>query len=28
MNAGRTFATSGRVLAQIRHDPRTIMLLV
>lgn len=29
MNLGRTFATTGRVLTQIRHDPRTIgMLLV
>ncbi|MDQ1608641.1 MAG: type transport system permease protein [Microbacteriaceae bacterium] len=28
MNAGRTFATAGRVLTQIRHDPRTIVLLV
>ncbi len=28
MNAGRTLATAGRVLTQIRHDPRTIGLLV
>ncbi|HUG49541.1 MAG TPA: ABC transporter permease, partial [Terrimesophilobacter sp.] len=28
MNASRTFATAGRVLAQIRHDPRTIALLL
>ncbi|MFK4729961.1 ABC transporter permease [Agromyces mediolanus] len=28
MTLGRTFATAGRVLAQIRHDPRTIGLLV
>lgn len=28
MNLTRTFATAGRVLAQIRHDPRTIGLLV
>ena len=28
MNPGRTFATAGRVLAQIRHDPRTIALLL
>ncbi|MGI9823752.1 ABC transporter permease [Agromyces sp. Marseille-Q5079] len=28
MNLGRTFATAGRVLAQIRHDPRTIALLL
>jgi ABC-2 type transport system permease protein len=28
VNAGRTLATAGRVLAQIRHDPRTIVLLL
>ncbi|SFR73846.1 ABC-2 type transport system ATP-binding protein/ABC-2 type transport system permease protein [Agromyces sp. CF514] len=28
MNATRTFATAGRVLEQIRHDPRTIGLLL
>ncbi|MEC5150622.1 ABC transporter permease [Cryobacterium sp. GrIS_2_6] len=28
MNLRRTFATAGRVLAQIRHDPRTIVLLL
>jgi ABC transporter DrrB family efflux protein len=28
MNASRTFATAGRVLTQIRHDPRTIALLI
>lgn len=28
MNATRTFATAGRVLNQIRHDPRTIVLLL
>ncbi len=28
MNFSRTMATSGRVLAQIRHDPRTIALLL
>lgn len=28
MNLGRTFATAGRVLTQIRHDPRTIGLLL
>jgi ABC-2 type transport system permease protein len=28
MNASRTFATAGRVLAQIRHDPRTVALLL
>lgn len=28
MNLARTFATAGRVLAQIRHDPRTIGLLL
>ncbi|MFC4222293.1 ABC transporter permease [Lysinibacter cavernae] len=28
MNANRTLATAGRVLAQIRHDPRTIALLL
>lgn len=28
MNLGRTFATTGRILAQIRHDPRTIGLLL
>jgi ABC-2 type transport system permease protein len=28
MNARRTLATSGRVLTQIRHDPRTIALLL
>ncbi|KQP01623.1 ABC transporter permease [Leifsonia sp. Leaf264] len=28
MNARRTFATAGRVLMQIRHDPRTIALLL
>ncbi|HET6858084.1 MAG TPA: ABC transporter permease [Streptomyces sp.] len=28
MNASRTLATAARVLAQLRHDPRTIVLLV
>jgi ABC-2 type transport system permease protein len=28
VNVGRTLATTGRVLTQIRHDPRTIGLLV
>jgi ABC-2 type transport system permease protein len=28
MNIGRTLATTGRVLTQIRHDPRTIGLLL
>lgn len=28
MNATRTVATAGRVLTQIRHDPRTVALLV
>ncbi|MCU1442371.1 MAG: antibiotic transporter permease [Cryobacterium sp.] len=28
MNAGRTLATAGRVLTQIRHDPRTIVMLL
>jgi ABC-2 type transport system permease protein len=28
VNLGRTFATTGRILAQIRHDPRTIGLLL
>jgi ABC-2 type transport system permease protein len=28
MNLARTFATTGRVLTQIRHDPRTIALLL
>ena len=28
MNLSRTFATAGRVLRQIRHDPRTIGLLL
>jgi ABC-2 type transport system permease protein len=28
MNASRTFATAGRVLTQIRHDPRTVALLL
>ncbi|KQR54198.1 antibiotic ABC transporter permease [Leifsonia sp. Leaf336] len=28
MNATRTLATTGRVLSQIRHDPRTVVLLV
>ncbi|KQV07492.1 ABC transporter permease [Leifsonia sp. Root112D2] len=28
MNAGRTLATAGRVLSQVRHDPRTLALLV
>ena len=28
MNLARTFATAGRVLSQIRHDPRTIGLLL
>ncbi|MFF1634997.1 ABC transporter permease [Leifsonia sp. NPDC058248] len=28
MNLTRTFATAGRVLTQIRHDPRTIGLLI
>lgn len=28
MKASRTFATAGRVLTQLRHDPRTIALLL
>ena len=28
MNLTRTFATAGRVLGQIRHDPRTVALLL
>ncbi|MBM7505394.1 ABC transporter permease [Agromyces aurantiacus] len=28
MNLGRTLSTTGRVLGQIRHDPRTIALLL
>lgn len=28
MNPSRTFATTGRVLTQIRHDPRTIALML
>ena len=28
MNVGRTLATAGRVLNQVRHDPRTVALLV
>ncbi|MEN8655013.1 ABC transporter permease [Streptomyces sp. 21So2-11] len=28
MNASRTLATAARVLAQLRHDPRTIALLI
>ncbi|WP_372697484.1 ABC transporter permease [Arthrobacter sp. JSM 101049] len=28
MNAASTFATAGRVLAQVRHDPRTVALLL
>jgi ABC-2 type transport system permease protein len=28
VNLGRTFATTGRILTQIRHDPRTIGLLL
>jgi ABC-2 type transport system permease protein len=28
MNAHRTFATAGRVLNQLRHDPRTIALML
>lgn len=28
MNARRTFATAGRVLAQLRHDPRSIALML
>jgi ABC-2 type transport system permease protein len=28
MNARRTLATAGRILTQIRHDPRTIVLLL
>lgn len=28
MNAGITFATAGRVLRQLRHDPRTLALLL
>jgi ABC-2 type transport system permease protein len=28
VNAGRTLATAGRVLTQIRHDPRTIVMLL
>ncbi|WP_022886685.1 ABC transporter permease [Glaciibacter superstes] len=28
MNPGRTLATAGRVLTQVRHDPRTIALLL
>ena len=28
MNAQRTLATTGRILTQVRHDPRTILLLL
>lgn len=28
MNAGRMLATAGRVLAQLRHDPRSIVLML
>lgn len=28
MKLGRTFATTGRILTQIRHDPRTVVLLL
>jgi ABC-2 type transport system permease protein len=28
MNARRTFATAGRVLTQLRHDPRTVALML
>lgn len=28
MNPGRTIATTGRILTQIRHDPRTVALLL
>ena len=28
MNAARTLATTGRVLTQVRHDPRTVALLL
>ena len=28
MNTHTTLATAGRVLAQIRHDPRTVALLL
>ncbi len=28
MNATRTLATAGRVLTQVRHDPRTVALLI
>jgi ABC-2 type transport system permease protein len=28
VNAGRTLATAGRVLTQIRHDPPTVALLL
>ncbi len=28
MNPARTFATSGRVLRQLGHDPRSIVLLL
>ena len=28
MNARRTFATQGRILRQLRHDPRTVALLM
>jgi len=28
MNPARTFATAGRVLAQLRHDPRSIALMI
>ena len=28
MNPQRTLATAGRILTQIRHDPRTIVLLL
>ena len=28
MNPARTLATAGRVLSQVRHDPRTIVLLL
>ena len=28
MNGRRMFATAGRVLAQLRHDPRSIALML
>jgi ABC-2 type transport system permease protein len=28
VNAGRTLATTGRILTQIRHDPRTVVMLL